>query len=100
MVLFFEKKLISEPKEIITRFLSVILLYVGVSLIYLSLTGKPLFGESTENYSIYIFIMGFVAILWTIPDLLSEFEFFKRFIQKKDEKKFERLRTTKNKVKQ
>jgi hypothetical protein len=82
LVLLIEKKMISDPKDLIGKFLSVILLYAGISLIYFSFTGKPFLTDSTENYNLYIFIMGFVAILWTIPDLLSEFLFFKRFIDK------------------
>jgi len=86
-VLIKERKIIKDPKEIISKFLAVILLYAGVSLIYFSLTGKPFPGSSEENYSIYIFIMGFVAILWTIPELLKEFTFFKEFTKKPKVKK-------------
>ena len=75
-----EKKMLHDPKDIISKFLSVILLYAGISIIYFSLTGVPLLGESEDNYDLYIFIIGFVAILWTVPDLLSEFKFFKKFI--------------------
>jgi hypothetical protein len=82
-VLTQEKKVIRDPQEIINKFLSVILLYAGVSLIYFSLTGKPFIGTSAENYNIYIFIIGFVAILWTVPELLEEFEWFKNFGKKK-----------------
>jgi hypothetical protein len=82
-ILIFERKIIKEPDKIIGKFLSVILLYAGISLIYYSLTGNPLFGASEENYNIYIFIIGFVAILWTVPELLEEFEFFKIFTSKK-----------------
>jgi DNA integrity scanning protein DisA with diadenylate cyclase activity len=82
-VIIKEKKVIKEPQEIISKFLSVILLYAGVSLIYLALTGKPMLGATLESYNIYIFIIGFIAILWTIPELLEEFEFFKNFGKKK-----------------
>jgi len=85
-VLILEKKMIHDPKDIIGKFLSVVLFYAGVSIIYFSLTGKPLFGDSTENYSLYIFIIGFVAVLWTIPDLLSEFKFFRKFMKEKGKK--------------
>jgi len=81
LVLILEKKMLHDPKEIISKFLSVILLYAGISIIYFSLTGKPFLTETTETYNLYIFIIGFVAILWTIPDLLSEFRFFKRFMK-------------------
>ena len=80
LVLIIERKMISEPKEIISKFLAVILLYAGISIIYFSFTGKPFLSESTENYNLYIFIIGFVSILWTIPDLLSEFNFFNKFM--------------------
>ena len=75
-VLFKEKKILKDPKDIIKKFLAVILLYAGISLIYFSITGKAFPGSNIENYSIYIFIMGFVAVLWTIPELLKEFTFF------------------------
>ena len=38
LVLFFEKKMIRDPKDIIEKFLSIILLYAGISLIYFSIT--------------------------------------------------------------
>jgi len=85
-VLIFERKMIHDPKDIIGKFLSILLLYAGISIIYFSLTGNSLFGESTDNYDLYIFIIGFVAILWTIPDLLSEFKFFRKFIDPKKKK--------------
>ena len=81
-VLIAEKRIIKDPQEIIGKFLSVILLYAGISLIYFALTGKPFPGSTQENYSIYIFIIGFVAILWTIPELLEEFEWFRKFTKK------------------
>lgn len=80
-ILFYEKKIISEPKEIIDKFLSIILLYAGISIIYYALTGNPFLTDSEESYAVYIFIIGFVAILWTIPNLLSEFRFFKKFLK-------------------
>lgn len=76
----------TEPEKIISRFLAIVLFYAGVSLIYFSLVGKPLFDATVESYSVYIFIIGFVSILWTIPELLSEFSFFRRFIRKKETK--------------
>lgn len=90
-VLLSEKKIIREPDKIISRFLSIVLLYAGISLIYFSITGRGLFGASTEGYSVYIFIIGFVSILWTIPELLSEFEFFKRFLEKREIGKKEKI---------
>jgi len=86
LVLIVEKKIMNEPRKIISRFLSVILLYAGIGIIYYSITGSPMLGDSQDNYNLYIFIIGFVAILLTVPDLLSEFSFFKRFLIKhKDE---------------
>ena len=86
-VLIKERKIIKEPGEIISKFLSVILLYAGISLIYFSLTGKTLFSASEESYNIYVFIIGFIAILWTVPELLTEFSFFQNFLKKKKRKK-------------
>ena len=82
LVLIVEKNIIQDPKEILEKFLSVILLYAGVSLIYFALTGNPLFNDSPETYSIYIFIIGFIAVLWTVPHLLEKFYFFRRFTRK------------------
>ena len=83
LVLLVEKKIINEPADIISKFLAVLLLYAGISLIYFSFTGKPFFSNSTENYNLYIFIIGFIAILWAIPNLLSEFKFFRKFTDSK-----------------
>ena len=85
IVLLVEKRFIREPSEIITKFLAVLLLFAGVSLIYYSFTGKPFLTDSDQNYSLYIFIIGFIAIIWTIPELLSEFKIFKKYT-KKDKK--------------
>lgn len=82
LLVLFERKLLHEPREIIEKFLAITLLYAGVSLIYFSLTGEPLFTSTVEEYSIYIFIIGFIASLWAIPTLLSEFRFFSRFNKK------------------
>ncbi|MBU1103005.1 MAG: hypothetical protein KJ600_00410 [Nanoarchaeota archaeon] len=83
LVLLSEKRIISEPKEIIEKFLAIALLYAGVSLIYFSITGKPFLTDDVAEYYIYIFIIGFIAVLWAIPNLLSEFKFFKKFANKK-----------------
>ena len=83
-ILVKEKRIIRDPKTIIGKFLSVILLYAGISLIYFALTGKPFLGATPESYNVYIFIIGFVAILWTIPDLLEEFKFFRDFNEKSE----------------
>ena len=91
-VLIIERKIIQDPKNILDKFLSTILLYAGVSLIYFSLTGRPLFGESTEVYSVYIFVIGFISILWTVPNLLKEFTFFNNFLNKSSRKKLKSKR--------
>ena len=87
VVLISEKKIIKEPSEIIEKFLSVILMYAGISLIYFSITGKPFLNDSPQTYNIYIFVMGFIALLWTIPNLLENFAFFRRFVVKGKKKK-------------
>lgn len=87
LVLFIERDVMKEPSEIIDKFLSVILMYAGVSLIYYSVTGQPFLNDSPETYNIYIFIIGFIALLWTIPNLLEKFSFFHRFVNGKDKKK-------------
>jgi len=86
-VLFSERKIIQDPREILDKFLSMLLLYAGISIIYFSLTGQPFLGESEESYKVYIFIIGFIAILWTIPNLLEEFAFFRRFFRKNKKRK-------------
>jgi len=81
-VLLTEKKIIHEPKDIIDKFLSILLLYAGISIIYYAITGQPFLTDNEDSYAIYIFIIGFVALLWTIPNLLKEFRFFNKFIKK------------------
>ena len=92
VVLFSEKKIISEPKEIIDKFLSILLLYAGVSIIYYAIAGKPFLSDTEESYAIYIFIIGFVALLWTIPNLLKEFRFFNNFLKRGERLKRKRSR--------
>lgn len=82
LILFFERRMIRDPRDIIGKFFSVVLFYAGVSIVYFSLTGNPFLGESRETYDIYIFIIGFIALIWTIPELLGEFAFFKKFVRK------------------
>jgi hypothetical protein len=82
-IVLVEKKIIHEPKEVLDKFLAVTLLYAGISIIYYSVTGKPFFGDNGESYKIYIFLIGLIAILWTVPVLLNEFKFFNRFLNKK-----------------
>ncbi len=87
LVIFIEKKVIREPKEILEKFLSIILMYAGISLIYFAITGKPFLGDSVETYYLYIFLIGFIALMWTIPNLLSEFHFFKKFMRSNKKKR-------------
>lgn len=82
MVLIIERKIIEEPKEIIDKFLSMILLYAGISIIYFSLIGRPFLSNTEDTYSVYLFIIGFIAVLWTVPNLMSEFSFFRKFLKK------------------
>ncbi len=86
LVLIFERKAIQNPGEIIEKFLAILLLYAGVSIIYFSLTGKPFLTDTLETYTIYIFIIGFIAVLWAIPSLLQEFSFFQNFLNKTKKK--------------
>ena len=83
LVLIFEKKMIQDPKNIIEKFLAVLLTYAGIALIYFSLTGRAFLADKVSDYYIYIFIIGFIAVIWAIPNLLSEFKFFKKFSKKK-----------------
>lgn len=92
-ILFSEKKIISEPKDIIDKFLSILLLYAGISIIYYAFTGQPFLTDTEDSYAVYIFIIGFVAILWTVPNLLKEFRFFNKFV--KDGEKYNKIKTTK-----
>ena len=85
LVLIIERKSLQKPEEIIEKFLSILLLYAGASIIYFSLTGKPFLSDTEDTYAVYIFIIGFIAVLWAIPTLLKEFGFLstknlKRFL--------------------
>jgi hypothetical protein len=82
LVFIFEKKVIQDPREIIEKFFAVALVYAGISLIYFSFTGKPFLTDDVSEYYVYIFIIGFISVLWAIPNLLSEFRFFRRFSRK------------------
>jgi hypothetical protein len=87
LLIIIERKVIRDPSEIIDKFLSVILMYAGLSLIYYSITGRPFLNDTPETYNIYIFIIGFIALLWTVPNLLEKFTFFKDFTSRKKKKK-------------
>jgi len=86
-VLYFEKTLIQDPKIIIEKFLSVLLLYVGVSTVYFALTGRPFLDDTPQTYSVYIFIIGFIALVWSTVNLLNVFTFFKKFERFADRRK-------------
>ena len=89
LIIIFEKKIIQDPTEIVEKFLATILAYAGASLIWFSLTGKPFLTDNVAEYYVYIFMIGFIAVLWAVPNLLSEFRFFKKFTNKKKIKKIE-----------
>jgi len=90
IILFVEKRMISEAGQIIDKFLSILLLYAAISIIYFSLTGNPFLSDNEETYAVYIFIIGFVALLWAIPNLLKEFRFFNNFLKKGEKLKRKR----------
>ena len=80
-----QRKIITDPKEILMKFLAVVFMYAGISLIYFSITGKPLLTEDVKVYNVYIFIIGFIAIIWTVPFLVKDFYFFKKlFVRDKN----------------
>jgi len=83
LLVIFPRKLLSDPIQIIEKLFSVALIYAGVSLVYFALTGKPFLTDSVENYQFYIFLIGIIAVFWSIPDLLQEFEFYKKYFKKK-----------------
>src|SRR5690606_15014039 len=78
-----ERKILSNTHDIIDKFLAFLLLYSGISIIYYSITGEPFLNDSEESYSVYLFIMGFIALIWSVPTILSEFTFFKKYLKKK-----------------
>ena len=82
IVFLVEEKIIYEPREILEKFLALSLLYAGVSIVYYSLTGNPFLNDSETSYKAYLFLIGFIAVLWSIPNLLSEFKFFKKYMKK------------------
>ena len=77
-IYFIEKRTMTDAKEIIEKFFDVLLFYAGISIIYFSLTGKPFFGDSLQTYRLYIFIVGFISIIWSVPKLLREFKYLRR----------------------
>ena len=87
IVLLVEKKIIFEPREILEKFLAFSLLYVGFSIIFFALTGRPFLNESDDSYRLYLFLIGFISMLWAIPNILSEFTFFHKFMEKSNKKR-------------
>ncbi|MFH1066083.1 MAG: hypothetical protein V1734_06255 [Nanoarchaeota archaeon] len=83
-ILIEQRKLLTEPKDIITKFLVVLLFYAGFSLIYYSVVGRPLLTDNPQTYNAYIFIIGFIAIIWTLPIILKDFKFYHRLFVKTD----------------
>ena len=98
LVLIINKRMITNPSEIVSKFFMSVLLYVGISLVYFAFTGKPLLESDFKTLQIYIFISGFVAILIAFPNMLKDFDLFKKLIftrrreDKGHNKRFERRR--------
>ena len=86
VVLLVEKKIIYEPRDLLEKFLAFMLLYAGISIIYFSITGEPFLSETEASYRTYLFLIGFIAMMWSIPNILSEFTFFKQFMEDKKPK--------------
>ena len=97
IVLILERKIIFEPRELLEKFLAFMLLYAGISIIYFSITGEPFLTETESSYRTYLFLIGFIAMMWSIPNILSEFTFFKQFME---DKKIKKKKVKKKKVKQ
>ena len=83
LLVIFPRKLLSNPIEIIEKLFSIALIYAGISLVYFALMGKPFLSDSLETYQFYIFMIGVIAIFWSVPDLLEEFNFYKKYFKKK-----------------
>ena len=78
--LIFNKKLITDSGEIISKFFTSLLLYGGVLLIYFSFTKESLPNSGFQEITIYFFIAGFLAIMFSLPNLLKDFGQFKKII--------------------
>ncbi|MFH1972750.1 MAG: hypothetical protein ABIJ18_04715 [archaeon] len=100
ITLFIDRKtIITQPKDIIMKFLAIVFLFAGVSLIYYSITGQPLLADNTQSYNVYIFVIGFIAVMWSFPFLMKEYRFFNRiFIRNEQEIKLKRNNKKKKKV--
>ncbi len=84
VVMQVERRVIYEPAELLEKFLAFMLLYAGISLVYFALTGRPFPNESESTYKIYIFLIGFIAMMWSIPNILGEFKFFRKYMKDKN----------------
>jgi len=76
-----------KKSSIVSKLIIVLIFGLVSSLIYFSLTGKAVFDRYINEYYIYIFIIGFIAVLWAVPNLLSEFRFFKNFERRAKKRK-------------
>jgi len=57
----------------------VISIVIGVATFYVVGFSLDTFAGMGDNSAI---IIGFIAVLWTVPNLLSEFDFFNRFVER------------------
>jgi len=80
LVLILNKRLITNPNEIISKLFMSVLLYVGASFIYFAFTGRSLTGEEIVSMQVYIFAIGFISILIAATNLLKDFSPFKKII--------------------
>lgn len=83
VILYVEKRIIYHPEDLLEKFLAFMLLYAGISIMYYATTGRPFLNESETSYTTYLFLIGFIAMMWSIPNILSEFKFFKKYMFKK-----------------
>ena len=79
LVIVFNKRLITNPNEIISKFFMAVLLYLGAILVYFSFTGKPLI-DNILSLQVYIFIAGFISFIIALTNILKDFSPFKKVI--------------------
>lgn len=82
LLVIIDRRFLTEPAKILEKFLSVMLLYAGISIIYFALTRQPFLDDSPETYVIYSFLIGMITVLWAIPNLLQEFSWYESFTKK------------------
>lgn len=87
LLLYFERKFLFEPRDVLDKFLAFSLLYAGISILYFAFTGETFLSESESSYRLYLFLIGVMSILWSVPTILGEFQFFKDFEKKGPRKK-------------